>query len=244
MTKTQYVCLCCGYRTFAFRPEGTYMYCEVCLWTDDPDNRHQILWFQNTFLEHGSCDLNINSPTRQPTKEEARPSWWFPLSKAYEYLGPKIRKAFSDTSLDGGTTLQMANHHISLSNGIESHPTTDVQVPHWSRLETTIEQETQISSLIFMDNLGIRYYLPAYMMHWIKNPENVVYDVLLWCLERRGKQERFTSLLTHEQHQAVALFLAWLVFYHPITYGFDASEALKIHWKKYLSEDHRLQLGL
>ena len=240
----KYICLCCGYRTFAFRPTGTYMFCEVCLWTDDPDNRHQILWFQNTFLEHGSCDPNINSPTRQPTKEEARPVWWFPLSNAYEYLGPKIRKSFADISLEGGTTLQMANHRISLSNGIESHPPTDVQVLHWSQLETIIEQDTQPSSFIFMDNIGLRYYLPAYMMHWIKNPKSVLADELLCTLERRGKQELFTSLLTREQHQAVALFLSWLVCYHPITYGLDAAEVLKIYWKKYLIEDHRLQLGL
>jgi len=239
----KYICLCCGYRTFAFRPTGTYMYCEVCLWTDDPDNRHQILSFQNTFLEHGSCDLNINTPTRQPTKEEARPAWWFPLSKAYEYLGPKIRKAFVDISLEGGTTLQMANHRISLSNGIESHPPTDVQVPQWYQLEMMIEQETQLHSFTHMDNLGLRYYLPAYMMYWINNPQNG-HDNLLWCLERRGKKEIFTSLLTHEQHRVVALFLAWIVYYHPITDGLDAKEVLKIYWKKHLSEDHRLQLGL
>ncbi|MAA77784.1 MAG: hypothetical protein CL916_00875 [Deltaproteobacteria bacterium] len=64
------------------------------------------------------------------------------------------------------------------------------------------------------------------------------------ALKDEEKREFFTSLLTHEQHQVVALFIAWIVFYHPITDGLDAKEPLKIHWNEYLSDDHRLQIGL
>ena len=36
MLAVKFPCPCCGYKTFAERPIGTYHICEVCFWEDDP----------------------------------------------------------------------------------------------------------------------------------------------------------------------------------------------------------------
>jgi hypothetical protein len=36
MTDQRWPCPCCGHRTLAEEPPGTYLICPVCFWEDDP----------------------------------------------------------------------------------------------------------------------------------------------------------------------------------------------------------------
>ncbi|WP_317854486.1 CPCC family cysteine-rich protein [Chakrabartyella piscis] len=77
----KYKCPCCGYYTFAEKPNGTYDICEVCFWEDDPiqldeptyeggANRVSLLQAQQNFLSFGACEKEMIPYTRKPNLDE------------------------------------------------------------------------------------------------------------------------------------------------------------------------------
>lgn len=83
-------CPCCGYKTFAEKPNGHYGICEVCFWEDDsiqlddPNyeggaNKVSLRQGQRKFIEFGACEREMINNVRQPTKDEQRDETWKPL---------------------------------------------------------------------------------------------------------------------------------------------------------------------
>jgi len=80
-------CPCCGYRTLAPGPPGSYERCPVCDWLDDPiqfgdpefvsDTNHVALAeARENVREFGACVEDAAPSTREPTGDEPRdPNW-------------------------------------------------------------------------------------------------------------------------------------------------------------------------
>ncbi|AKN31284.1 hydrolase [Clostridium carboxidivorans P7] len=77
----KYKCPCCGYYTFAEKPNGNYDICEVCFWEDDPiqlkdstyeggANHVSLIQAQKNFLKFGACEQEMVVHVRKPKPEE------------------------------------------------------------------------------------------------------------------------------------------------------------------------------
>ena len=89
LTSNKYTCPCCGYRTLAEQPPGTFDICPICYWEDDnvqfddPDfsggaNRVSLRQAQGNFLEFGACDKEVLKYVRKPAdRDERDPEWKF-----------------------------------------------------------------------------------------------------------------------------------------------------------------------
>ena len=83
-------CPCCGHRTLAEAPGGTYDICAVCFWEDDgvqlddPDysggaNVPSLREAQRNYEAYGACDEAARQHVRPPTTSEQRSASWAPL---------------------------------------------------------------------------------------------------------------------------------------------------------------------
>ena len=77
----RFACPCCGYRTLAAEPPGTFAHCEVCWWEDDqvqfeqPDyeggaNAPSLNQARANFLRIGVSDAQFAGSQREPLPEE------------------------------------------------------------------------------------------------------------------------------------------------------------------------------
>ncbi len=80
-------CPCCGYRTLANRPPGTFEICPVCYWEDDNvqfedpayaggANPISLRQARLNFTAFGACELAKVPEVRRPLPNEDRdPNW-------------------------------------------------------------------------------------------------------------------------------------------------------------------------
>jgi Cysteine-rich CPCC len=77
----RFACLCCGYRTLAEEPPGTYAICPVCFWEDDyaqgadeylegGANRVALSDARESFAAVGASDIRLLALVRGPLPEE------------------------------------------------------------------------------------------------------------------------------------------------------------------------------
>jgi hypothetical protein len=86
----KYPCPCCGYQTFDYKPDGSYIICPVCFWEDDPiqledpdyaggANRISLKQAQKNFIEFGAMEQDMIKNVRPPLPDEARDELWKPF---------------------------------------------------------------------------------------------------------------------------------------------------------------------
>jgi hypothetical protein len=91
----KYACPCCGYKTLAEKPPGTYDICPVCFWEDDqiqyadPDyeggaNVASLRQAQRNFLAFGISEVRFKENVRAPRSGEEREPNWQPLEPSPE----------------------------------------------------------------------------------------------------------------------------------------------------------------
>ena len=87
MTTEKFACPCCGYKTFAEKPNGHYDICPVCFWEDDPiqfddpnyeggANKVSLKQGQRNFINFGACEREMIMNVRKPTEDEQRDDNW------------------------------------------------------------------------------------------------------------------------------------------------------------------------
>lgn len=83
----KYTCPCCGYKTLAEEPPGSFDICEICHWEDDdvqfddPDfeggaNEVSLREGQQNFIKFGACDSDYLGKVRPPNHSNVKdPNW-------------------------------------------------------------------------------------------------------------------------------------------------------------------------
>ncbi len=174
-------------------------------------------------------------------------------------LVEQIRRAFHDVTRDGGISLREA--HVIDDYGSDKKRAAARALEtdsHWWEVDVSAIDPGG-SCMSFMDSIGYRYYLPAYMTRILKqccslgpdenddwnaaesliyglNPSFYVVDELVEHVRTRHRH------FTHEESVCIALFLAFDAEVADDTYCDNALVALKNHWIEYLPERDRKHL--
>ncbi|MFA5519138.1 MAG: CPCC family cysteine-rich protein [Spirochaetota bacterium] len=81
MITEKFDCSCCAYKAFIEQSNGSYDFCPVCCWGDDPiqlddpnyeggANRVSLRQGQRNFIEFGACEIEMIKNVRQPTQQK------------------------------------------------------------------------------------------------------------------------------------------------------------------------------
>lgn len=82
-----YTCPCCGYKTLAQQPPGTYEICSICFWEDDPvqyedpdyeggANITSLRAAQNHYMLFGACEERCREFVRAPKEKDEKDAHW------------------------------------------------------------------------------------------------------------------------------------------------------------------------
>lgn len=127
-----------------------------------------------------------------------------------------IEDAFNDVEQPVEITLHVAEAHDNYDYNHNAEHRKKDYIGQWQRIpEDHLRNCT--AALSFVDKIGIRFYLPAYMIWYLKNMGNidaVIPDFPLYALDNNPSdtklnnyhEERF-SLFNSEQLRACALFV-------------------------------------
>ena len=91
MSKHQYTCACCGYRTLSDRP-GSYEICPLCFWEDDPvqlldpwyrggANTVSLVEAQRSFSTIGASEERFRAQVVSPESNHTRDPRWRPATE-------------------------------------------------------------------------------------------------------------------------------------------------------------------
>lgn len=264
----RHACRVCGFRTILVTdpapsagPPGTGQICPVCHWEDTPAWADEIGEFtsgvnevtlheaQRNFVDIGAAGAPYRASVRPPLPQEARDPDWRSFDQ--QELADRadllraIAHAFADVSRDGGVSL----HETAVIDGYGG-PGEAAQaraldrdrvwqeVPH-----AELEAVSGVGGIVFLDPVGWRYYLPAYMT-WLAagagaSCRTIAAESLLssLCPGPADTEElpRY-RLLDARQAAAVAQFLRFVVRYVP-SHRSGAEQALAAYWDARDSRD-------
>ena len=223
--------------------------CPVCAWEDAPEevdwlpgpwtgsNDVNLRTAQRNFEAMGVVDERFLGLTRAPTPNEARPEGWRTIDRFFAEEVPRliadIAQAFAHVTREGGISL----HETIGVDGYRSNEEcralraldTDT---HWSEIpHSTLADVSGVGGIHFLDPIGWRYHLPAYLTWWLHGDRPLYCfaadallsslspspDVSEYCLERYRTLDatqvavvrRFLELVVrcgerHEAHDARA----------------------------------------
>lgn len=163
----------------------------------------------------------------------------------------QIEKAFAHVSRDDGITLHQARVIDNYGDQQEQQRARVLDTDtHWSQVDV-LNIDLAGACLTFLDDVGYRYYLPAYMTATLTHAyrdicdeviDSNVYDHVVYSLDKHTQADHARyALLTPPQSRCVARFLAFDMeldpFYTTDDWVVDTSnyKALDRYWKKFLS---------
>jgi len=243
-------CPCCGYRTYLLPAGGTMQLCPVCFWEDatgdaeyNGSNQVSLIEAQRNFAEFGACERSYQDVVRTPLLGENRSPHWLTSDDLREKIITLIERAFQNVTRDGGATL----HQMDLIDGgwpmtAEAMKDAEKRDPEvrWQDISATKLSEFH-ESLSFLDDLGFRFYLPAFMRHALRTSSVEIWrseiDGVLWSLDSgptRGYRSSSFALLQHEQKEAVAAFLYYFAIWGDCSQVPHARKGLKRGWEPYI----------
>lgn len=197
--------------------------CPVCVWEDAPgeypynnSNNVSLVEGQRRFLTHGACEPELESLVRKPLPEEERSTHWMSIDQLRGRIIQSIEEAFHDITRDGGTTL----HQMDLVDG--GWPVLDsawkeaaAQDPELRWKYIPAEKLSKFHmSLVFLDDKGYLFYLPAFMRHALMTATSDLscseHEGALWSIDSgpgdKYRRDAFAKLNT-PQRQAIAAFV-------------------------------------
>jgi len=150
----------------------------------------------------------------------------------------QITKAFSKVSREGGVSLHEADVLDAYGSDEECAAARAIDTDtKWQEVpESDIEENYSILS--FLDPIGFRYYIPAYMVwslrHWERADSNSVFSTVdhLTLVDRLDLREYHLArfrVFSPDQRSAVQSFLRHMATYSE-EYSEDASKALASYW--------------
>jgi hypothetical protein len=224
--------------------------CPVCFWEDAPgetpynsSNDVSLVEGQRNFIRFGACEeIHLNA-VRSPVPTESRSSRWLSFDDLSEKVITSIEKSFHNVTRDGGTTL----HQMDLIDGgwpikEEAMKIEEKKDPEtrWQDIPSGKLSESH-ESLAFLDDLGLRFYLPAFMRHALRTsqPGSIEPEIIgiLGALSD-GPENSFWrgafAMLQREQKEAVAGFLQLIALKRDGFHHMLALKALNRGWQAYV----------
>lgn len=238
----QYPCPCCGYITLFEPPPGTYLVYPICFWEDD-GSPFGLSTAQRNFLEFGAVDRQWLGQVQAPTEHDRRIPNWRSLNAWAAVVKPvviqQIETAFEGTTRDDSVTL----HEGAVNDtGGRFEPCPEARSRDTDTRWQEVPQawlEEYYYGFHFLDVKGWRYYIPAYMLYWLKfyniadeNALSMLYTFTLSKDEKyRENRLSYFHSLTEDQSKAVCQFLRFVVTFDD-SYGdfITAQEALDDYW--------------
>jgi len=155
----------------------------------------------------------------------------------------EIHTAFESVKIDGGVTLHeteildIGGTNQELINAKKK----DIDNFWFEVKDEWIESIRGVGGLCFLDELGFRYYLPAYMVWFVcksESSESDAGDALLFLLGNT-KRYKFDELFNHHQKFTIAKFLKYVTCYYSYPEEVeDAKDALDNFWNQYTKFTH------
>lgn len=132
----------------------------------------------------------------------------------------EIKSAFNDVKRGNSTTLHEA---LAIDNWQPDHLVTAARKldtdTRWQDVPEHLLRN-HVSVLSFLDDLGFRYYLPAFLVYGLTNQDQAVLDSCEFhLLNEKGKSLRQSNAasiaakcnFSKEQSKAIARFLRWRI---------------------------------
>jgi hypothetical protein len=126
-----------------------------------------------------------------------------------ETLTKQITTAFADTVYPGDNNLTIGQLDYEEYNG--EHESAEIARDfvgkNWSQVSDELMIKHVDGALAFFTDAAFAYYLPAYMIVVLRNPEkaDIIVDTLINMLAEDAKHH--SGLLSLEQNECVAVFL-------------------------------------
>ncbi|MEM9913340.1 MAG: DUF6714 family protein [Planctomycetota bacterium] len=253
-------CECCGHRTLDDPPGGTYQICPVCFWEDAPyaedhscqqfSNGPTLRQAQRNYAEYGAATRDFLNAVRPAEPNEKRAPDWRTLDEVDKARLQKvlddIEKSFHGVTRAGGVSL---HETVEIDSGglDQSHPNDNSDTGHdWRQVPTRdLAEVCGIGGISFLDPIGWRYYLPAYMTWWLnggQDSDSIASDDVIFSLKmptsdsdrlRGYRLERYETL-SIEQSRAVARFLIYVRDFAENRFDKEsAAKALDSYWQQF-----------
>ena len=230
-------CPCCGHRTLPALPPGTGAVCPVCYWQDArPDqpshNAVRLDVAQENYALFLSSDEQWLDQVRSPRPEERRDAGWTPVDLFdaadrmwvdRDALLDLIAQAFAGVSREGGISLHGTQVLDDWGTRDAALAVAELDTDtDWTEVPTADLQRFD-SALSFLDPIGFRYYLPAYMTWdlsrclgldalWFES--HLLFHLGYIAQDDDGQKEyRRTSLLDARQRNAALRYLRFIADY-------------------------------
>jgi hypothetical protein len=191
----RHACLCCGQRTLAAAPPGTWLTCPVCGWTDIALNSR----YADNQLDDARRAFDGTSTSASPSRRQQEAAT----------LIADIEAAFAEVSPAGRVSLReayRADYFADPPEGELGAEWTDVD-HRWSEIPDEVIEyfAGRTSVFIFGNARSFHYYLPAQLAHDLRTHQRSTLDALL-----RADDERM-ALLDPRQRQVVRRYLQHLL---------------------------------
>lgn len=252
MPETRHPCPCCGYRTYDRPAGGTMQLCPVCCWEDAPgeyqynsSNSVGLAAAQYNFLAMRAAEPDFIDDVRAPLPEEARSPDWISIEDFRLKLIEMIEEAFLKTRLEGGVTLHQSLEFDCLgypSDAMLAEAAAKDPEERWQDIPA--EKISRFAgwswSVIYLDALGFRFHLPAYMRYAMSTirRENLhsEADGIMFRLED-GPDSSWAKdkivLLNSPQRECVAAFLHFFARLPESDYHSYAVKGLQKGWDQW-----------
>jgi hypothetical protein len=228
--------------------EGTVLFCgsprDACRYLQD----HNFPVPQEVESTEGPVREFIENPDYEFTTIDPRRIKSEPELLNEQRLLEELDRAFADVQREDGISLH-ETFAVDLYGTMRERRDlrkldTDT---NWREVKDEwIESINGVGGIAFLDELGFKYYLPAYLRWYIRR-ENVsascdLDSVFLYHLtgvkDDDLKEWRFNRFrtLTAEQSRVVAEFLNHIAEYNHEDYREDISEALNAYWGRFLGK--------
>ncbi len=225
MNQEIYPCPCCGYQTYVAPAGGSMQICPVCFWEDAPgeswyNNSNQVSLFmaQENFAEFGATERKYRSLVREPLAAEARRPNWLSGHQLKEKIAEMIDAAFGDVLRDGGVSLHQswALDDYAEEAEFKAAERNDPEL-RWQDIPSDKIDKFHMS-LVFFDDKGFRFYLPAFMIFALDSFNRTFGSmdddgVRFATSDPHGFHKDHFEILNPSQMEAVAAFIGFSRLY-------------------------------